>query len=254
MPSANLRAKINQLRKEKGLTQAELAERTNLDIRTIQRIEAGEVEPRLPTLRALSEALDYNLLPKRSFHLPATVITGFVILLAIAIGSFYMDRPANISKPLLTSGIRMQQIDKVEAFGDSNIVILIDPGHGGKDPGFKHKSGDEEKDFTLILAKSFASVLSQAGYRPILTRGGDEFVTLIKRTTFADPTHIDLLISIHIGASSNADIRGIECYYKKNSPMSQELAESFVKTIGDVSGHLKMPQLWALHNAPPQRV
>ena len=60
MKQPELGKKISELRKVKGLTQEELVEKCNLSVRTLQRIEAGEVEPRIYTVRILMEALDYN--------------------------------------------------------------------------------------------------------------------------------------------------------------------------------------------------
>ena len=88
MTIENLASKIVKLRKERGLTQEKLAEKTNLNIRTIQRIESGEVKPRLFTLKVLSETLDYNLLPEKSFHL-STIQTVLITLIVLIIMGFY---------------------------------------------------------------------------------------------------------------------------------------------------------------------
>lgn len=79
--------KVESLRKEKGLTQEKLSQKTNISIRTIQRIEKGEVKPRAYTVKILSEALGYNLLSLNNKKINAWVIaihlSNFIPLIII---------------------------------------------------------------------------------------------------------------------------------------------------------------------------
>jgi N-acetylmuramoyl-L-alanine amidase len=91
--------------------------------------------------------------------------------------------------------------------------IVLDPGHGGKDPGAM-AYGLKEKDVVLNIAKQLAPVLAkELGCEVILTRPGDTFITLEERTAIANTQNADLFISLHINASSSTKARGLETYY-----------------------------------------
>ena len=92
--------------------------------------------------------------------------------------------------------------------------IVIDPGHGGKDPGTYVKGGIKEKDIVLKLAKVVAEkVESKLGCEAILTRNRDRFLSLEKRTAFANMNKADLFVSLHINAHKQRQIHGLETYY-----------------------------------------
>lgn len=91
--------------------------------------------------------------------------------------------------------------------------IIIDPGHGGKDPGAM-AFGLKEKDIVLNIAQKLAPVLAdKIGCEVTLTRDTDIFIPLEERTAIANTSGADLFISLHINAHSSADIRGLETYY-----------------------------------------
>jgi len=96
--------------------------------------------------------------------------------------------------------------------------IVLDPGHGGKDPGAIGVGGQQEKDIVLKIAKKLAAKLKQEmGVQVVLTRKDDRFVALEDRTYLANAEDADLFISLHMNASSNADARGVETYYLNNT-------------------------------------
>ena len=91
--------------------------------------------------------------------------------------------------------------------------IVIDPGHGGKDPGTCSPSGLKEKDIVLDVALRVAKALREKpGYEVILTRDRDVFIPLEERTAMANALEADLFLSIHVNAAPNHDARGIETY------------------------------------------
>lgn len=92
-------------------------------------------------------------------------------------------------------------------------TIVIDPGHGGKDPGAIGPGGVYEKDLVLILARDLATRLRKDGYTVYLTRDKDVFIPLEERTAFANRKKADLFISIHLNANSKTSVRGIETYF-----------------------------------------
>lgn len=91
-------------------------------------------------------------------------------------------------------------------------TIVIDPGHGGKDPGAIN-NGIKEKDFNLDVAKRLARVLKSAGYTVYLTRSNDKYVGLYERTDIARKHDADLFISLHANSSKNKNAEGFETYY-----------------------------------------
>jgi N-acetylmuramoyl-L-alanine amidase len=92
--------------------------------------------------------------------------------------------------------------------------IVIDPGHGGKDPGCFFNGGFKEKDVVLMLAQILADkVEDQLGLEALLTREEDVFMPLEKRTAFANMHKADLFISLHINAHKQAEVHGLETYY-----------------------------------------
>ncbi len=92
--------------------------------------------------------------------------------------------------------------------------IVIDPGHGGHDPGAIGLYGLREKDITLKVSKYLAEELRRSlSCEVILTREKDVFVPLIKRSAIANLKKADLFVSIHVNASPNRRARGIETYY-----------------------------------------
>ncbi|MFO0706539.1 MAG: N-acetylmuramoyl-L-alanine amidase [Nitrospira sp.] len=93
-------------------------------------------------------------------------------------------------------------------------TIVIDPGHGGKDPGARGLRGTEEKDITLKVALKLRDLLSkQPGIRVLMTRDHDVFVELEERAKFANRNEADLFVSIHVNSHPSRAVKGIEIYH-----------------------------------------
>lgn len=96
--------------------------------------------------------------------------------------------------------------------------IVLDPGHGGKDPGAIGAGGIAEKDVVLSIARKLAVKLrKQLGIEVVLTRTDDSYVALEDRTAVANAEDADLFISLHMNASPNPGARGLETYYLDNT-------------------------------------
>ncbi|MCI0411446.1 N-acetylmuramoyl-L-alanine amidase [bacterium] len=95
----------------------------------------------------------------------------------------------------------------------SKKVIVIDPGHGGAETGAKGPNGTLEKDVTMSIARKLKSIVESTGMRAILTRDGDQVVTLDDRTSKANNNKADLFISIHANATIRGRARGAETYF-----------------------------------------
>ncbi len=92
--------------------------------------------------------------------------------------------------------------------------IVIDPGHGGRDPGCYHKGGIREKNIVLDLAKQLKKKIeNEIGCEVLLTRTRDVFMPLDERTAFANIKKADLFISLHVNAHRQSRIFGVETYF-----------------------------------------
>ncbi|MDF0643573.1 MAG: N-acetylmuramoyl-L-alanine amidase [Nitrospira sp.] len=93
-------------------------------------------------------------------------------------------------------------------------TVVIDPGHGGRDPGAHGQRGTEEKDITLKVALKLRDLLAkEPGLRVVMTRDRDIFVELEDRAKFANGHEADLFVSIHVNSHPQRSVRGIEIYH-----------------------------------------
>jgi N-acetylmuramoyl-L-alanine amidase len=107
---------------------------------------------------------------------------------------------------------------------------MVDPGHGGKDPGAIGLGGLREVDVILPIAQQVASLLEQQGIQAVMTRTSDYFVDLAPRVTMAERANADLFVSIHANAigPTRPDVSGLETYYYSNG---QRLAQTIHNSI-----------------------
>jgi N-acetylmuramoyl-L-alanine amidase len=90
--------------------------------------------------------------------------------------------------------------------------VIIDPGHGGKDPGATGSSGLVEKDVNLDIAKRLSGLLTKSGVETVLTRFTDKFIPLERRSELTENSGADLFISIHSNANKARTLSGFEVY------------------------------------------
>lgn len=95
--------------------------------------------------------------------------------------------------------------------------IVIDSGHGGKDPGAIGRSGLREKDVVLDIARRLGNILKSSGAEVIMTRSSDRFISLESRAEIANSSKADLFVSIHANANRVRSLSGFEVYYVDNS-------------------------------------
>ncbi|MCG8592658.1 MAG: N-acetylmuramoyl-L-alanine amidase [Proteobacteria bacterium] len=118
----------------------------------------------------------------------------------------YGSRSGSASNPNLKGSRLSMPLRRIE-------TVVLDPGHGGKDPGAIGVSGLREKDVNLALAKRLRKRLERNGYRVVLTREGDQTLDLEQRTALAESVGGDLFISLHANAARRRQRRGFEIYY-----------------------------------------
>lgn len=123
-------------------------------------------------------------------------------------------KPTEIIKSPISNNVKIEELPKDNAkplTKDSlrEIVIAIDAGHGGEDPGARGANGSHEKDITLMVAKRLkAKIDNEPGMRGVLTRDGDYFIPLHGRVVKARKLQADLFVSIHADAFTNQAARG----------------------------------------------
>ena len=106
-------------------------------------------------------------------------------------------------------------------------LVVLDPGHGGKDPGAIGLSGTYEKTVTLDIARGVAARLAANGrHRVLLTRNADVFVGLRERADFAHDKRADLFISLHADSAPNGLARGVSAY-----TLSETASDNFAEAI-----------------------
>jgi len=102
--------------------------------------------------------------------------------------------------------------------------ILIDPGHGGQDPGAIGWTGLREKDVVLDISLRLRDLLENQGAQVILARDDDRYISLLDRACLAEKTGAEVFVSIHVNSSVNREANGTETYYYYADPKGQELA------------------------------
>ncbi len=113
-----------------------------------------------------------------------------------------------------------------------NPLVMIDPGHGGYDPGTQSASGILEKDVALNISRQVADAFKARGVRAQMTRDSDDFISLPERTRRANLADADLFVSIHLNSSPNPETTGIEVYYLNNTTDRATIRLARMENVG----------------------
>ncbi len=133
--------------------------------------------------------------------------------------------------------------------GQRDVVVVLDAGHGGEDPGAIGVGGVREKEVVLSIARSIKARLdAKRGVRAVLTRTGDYYIALRKRTEIARRPDVraDLFVSIHADAFRSSKVRGASVYALSQRGASSEIArwlaasENRSDLIGGVGGSVPL--------------
>lgn len=136
---------------------------------------------------------------------------------------------------------------KIESFnihaGKRDIVVVIDPGHGGEDPGAIGPNGVREKHVVLAVSKALRDKINtQKGFKAVLTRESDYYIGLRDRTVLARKLNADLLVSVHADAFTKPQAKGASVYAVSTRGASSEMArwlakkENSADLIGGIDG------------------
>ncbi len=127
-----------------------------------------------------------------------------------------------------------------ETYPLSGKSILLDPGHGGKDPGAISYSGKYEKYVNMEVTLKLKSILESMGAKVYMTRTGDYYITNKERGRMADKLNADILLSIHHNSLNNSDYFGLSTYYNtrnyKDPRYGYDLAEAIYLNAITVNG------------------
>lgn len=137
---------------------------------------------------------------------------------------------------------RPQPVRTASQSGRRDIIVAVDAGHGGEDPGAIGPSGVFEKDVVLAVAERLAALINrEPGMRAVLIRDGDYYVGLGERTRRARQHQADLFVSLHADAIASRNVRGASVYTLSRNGASTEAArmlaqrENAADLIGGVS-------------------
>ncbi|MEQ5207672.1 N-acetylmuramoyl-L-alanine amidase [Proteus sp. fly-1067] len=110
--------------------------------------------------------------------------------------------------------------------GSRQIIIAIDAGHGGQDPGAIGQKGNREKDVTLSVARKLETRLhNDPMFKPVLTRNGDYFISVAGRSEVARKQNANMLVSIHADSAPNRSARGASVWVLSNRRANSELGK-----------------------------
>ncbi len=113
-------------------------------------------------------------------------------------------------------------------------TVIVDAGHGAHDSGARTRRGVLEKDLALDVALRLAPKLRAAGFKTVLTRKRDVFITLDNRVVASDAQQNAVFVSIHFNDAGRKQVSGVESYYF--SPESKQMAERMVRVLANTTG------------------
>jgi N-acetylmuramoyl-L-alanine amidase len=131
------------------------------------------------------------------------------------------------------------------------LVVMIDPGHGGRDPGAIGIGGLQEKQVVLSISQQVAAILERNGIQAMMTRQDDRELDLAPRVSAAQRANADLFVSIHANAlsMSRPDVNGVETYYYDSGrSLAQSIQSSIIQSTGQVDRGVRQARFYVIKN------
>lgn len=129
----------------------------------------------------------------------------------------------------ITRGV-VSRSNHTSASSSDRIIVAIDAGHGGQDPGAVGQNGLEEKNVTIAVARRLQLLLSNdPKFKPVLTRNGDYFISVMGRSDVARKKGANVLVSIHADAVLNRSANGVSVWVLSNRRAKSEMADWLVQ-------------------------
>ncbi len=151
-----------------------------------------------------------------------------------------IDKPQILSTKEILQQLKDNSLNNKQSKNNKKFLIVIDAGHGGKDPGtIGNSKQTQEKDLTLSYALALKNILEKnSSYRVLLTRDKDYFIPLKKRVEIARKAKADIFISMHINWVDNPEISGLSIYTlsEKSSDKQAELLAQKENRADIISG------------------
>jgi N-acetylmuramoyl-L-alanine amidase len=129
--------------------------------------------------------------------------------------------------------------------GERPVIVAVDAGHGGMDPGATGAGGTREKEVTMAIARALAARIDgESGLHAVLTRDGDHFVPLRDRMERAAAAHADMFVSIHADAIRDRDVSGASVYILSERGASSEAARMLAEheNAADLKGGIALSE------------
>lgn len=160
---------------------------------------------------------------KGSYKISIVTIIAFII-----IGAFILTNAVTKQKDknLVMQNNSIQTMAEIAPSMYKDKIIVIDPAHGGKDPGALNPKLDlQEKDIVLNVSLKLKELLENTGFKVQMTREDDKYIGLHERADIANKLEADALLSIHVESHSNSKEEGVHAYYSsKNNTDSKAFA------------------------------
>jgi N-acetylmuramoyl-L-alanine amidase len=215
----------------------------------------AQVKPQLFSLQPVAEyghrlVLDvYPLVAIDPLMALAQRGENVIIASAPAAASAVVETPGIVAKPTVAEPTRPAPLARTE-LSNRILLVAVDAGHGGEDPGARGRRGTHEKDVTLSIARRLKTQIDETpGMRAILIRDGDYFIPLGGRVEKARKAHADLFVSIHADAFVRSNAHGSSVFalseHGATSASANWLAkkENEADLIGGVNLSVKDPYL-----------
>jgi len=152
----------------------------------------------------------------------------------------FMDKPDRVVVDIIVAeAVKEEAVKERTPASVKKRVIVLDPGHGGEDPGAIGKNGTYEKHVVLAMSREIKKAIDKMpGYRAVLTRNGDYYVSFDKRLNLARQVSASLFISIHADAARNRQAKGSSVYCLSTGGASNEAAKLLAnnENLSDIIG------------------
>lgn len=155
-------------------------------------------------------------------------------------------------KILTASAVAVAQTPAIPNIPAGQLVVVIDPGHGGHDPGAIGIGGLREKDINIAVSRRVQQRLQERGITAIMTRTDDYFVDLDPRTVFANNAGADVFVSIHANSInlSRPDINGLETYYYSTGQrLAQTIHNSILQRVNIADRGVRQARFYVLRHS-----
>lgn len=230
LPNTTFRKLKSRLKISRYVQEVRVAQHNRSTTRVVVELNSKyTLSPRRVKVRGLAPNRWYIQLPKFFPRKDARISTRRTIGIQVP--------PPKIPRPSVSAGPFASQPVTLGTVKSGAKVVVIDPGHGGADPGAVGIGGLQEKSIVLDVATQVHNLLRRQGINAVLTRTSDREVDLPPRVAKAEGLNADVFVSIHANAISRnrPDINGLETYYYATGYRLAKSIHSSIRSTGSVA-------------------